>query len=127
MASEARTRGGHFGDDGAEYARRRAVEAGVRAERLRATMEAARGGREPLHGTTPEDLDLAAERADHALIRLRLALEASAHAHDRAADAFEEQSQRYGDPEGTRATRAADHRREAQLDRDRAAKLDRGR
>jgi hypothetical protein len=108
----------------ADHARRRADEAGVRARQLRDIVVAARDGKEPLHGSSPEELDAAVERAEHAAHRLRHALVASADAHDRAAEAYEEHIRRHGDPDGHRALRALFHRGEAAKDRDRAAEVD---
>jgi hypothetical protein len=105
----------------AEHARRRADEAGERARRLRARRLAVGDGDRSLRGTSREELDAAVERAEQATERLRDALEASADAHDRAAAAYDEQIRRYGDTDGTRGVRAADHRRDAAADRDRAA------
>jgi len=55
-----------------------------------------RTGKEPPHGSGPEELAATAARAEQAAERLRHALEASADAHDRAADAYEEQVHRFG-------------------------------
>jgi hypothetical protein len=108
----------------AEHARRRADEAAARAEELRERIIAMRAGKEPPHGSSPEELDAGGGRAEQAVERLRHALEASADAHDRAADAYDEQLHRFGDPDGTLATRAADHRRAGARDRERAGQTD---
>ena len=55
-----------------------------------------RTGKEPPHGSGPEELAATAARAEQAAERLRHALEVSADAHDRAADAYEEQVHRFG-------------------------------
>jgi hypothetical protein len=104
--------------ESADHARRRA---GERARQLRAHVLAVRDGYERLRGTGREELKAAMERAEQATRRLRRALESSADAHERAAAAYDEQIRRYGDTDGTRAVRAADHRRDATADRDRAA------
>jgi hypothetical protein len=106
--------------DTAAAARRRAEEARDRAEELGAHLAAVQRGAEPLHGSSADELAGAAERAERAHERLRLALLASAHAHDRAANALEDEIRLYGDTDGLRALRAAGHRRDAEADRLRA-------
>jgi hypothetical protein len=112
--------GNHAADD----ARRRADEAGARAQQLRDRLDAAQAGGEDMHGSTPGDVDRATERASRATERLRQALESSAAAHDRAALAHETAASRGGDPDGVHVRQAADHRRDAAADRERLADLD---
>jgi hypothetical protein len=104
----------------AAAARRRAAEARQRAKELGAHLAAVHQGAEIIHGSSAANLAAAAERAERAHERLRLALLASAHAHDRAAMALEDEIKMYGDTDGLRARRAADHRLEAEADRLRA-------
>jgi hypothetical protein len=108
---------------GGVHARRRAEEAGARARQLRDHVDAVRAGTESLHGSTVQQLALAVERARHASERLALSLEASADAHDRAADTYHALIRRHGDPDGSRAGRAAVHREDAGRDRLLAAEV----
>ena len=110
--------------NGGDEARRRADEAGERARQLRARVIAARDGDEHVFGTTRSELEAAVARAELATQRLIAALNASADAHERAAAAYDEQARRYGDDDGARSERAAVHRRDAAVDRERAAEID---
>jgi hypothetical protein len=101
----------------AEAAGRRAAEARDRAEQLAAHLDAVRRGTERLRGSSEAELAHAAQRADRAHERLRMALIASADAHDRAGNALEEEARRHGDADGTRTARAAAHRQGAVVDR----------
>jgi hypothetical protein len=104
----------------ADAARRRAVQARDRARQLQAHLAAVHQGAEELHGSSDADLVGAAQHAERASQRLRMALIASAEAHERAAGALEEEARRHGDPDGTRTARAANHREGAEKDRLRA-------
>jgi hypothetical protein len=108
----------------ADDARQRADEAGARAAQLRTHLDAAQAGTEYLRGSSADDLSAARSRAAEAAGRLRRSLESSADAHDRAADGHEAMVRLSGDPNGTHAGHAADHRRSAAVDRERAAQMD---
>jgi len=101
-------------ETGGQRARRRAVEAAARARQLRDQLEALLASVETPQGRSREQQKAAVERASE---RLRLALIASADAHDRAAAAYESHIEQHGDPDGTRAERAVTHRRAALADR----------
>jgi hypothetical protein len=108
---------------GTDEARRRAELAGARARKIRSHLEAVEAGREKLHGASVEEVADAQLRAVEARERLRLALESSAAAHDRAAAGHEALAGRSAEPDGPPASQAADHRRYAQHDRNLAADL----
>jgi hypothetical protein len=106
----------------ADDARHRADQAGARARELRERLDAAQAGGH-MRGSSTEDVEAAERRATQATSRLRRALASSAAAHDRAADGHETAARLSGDPQGTHATQAADHRRAAAADRERADAL----
>jgi hypothetical protein len=115
----------HMSGGGTDGARQRAEDAAARAKQLREHLEAVAAGLERLHGASVEDVADAQRRAIEARERLRRALESSAAAHDRAAESHEAVAAGY-DGGSPQSTLAADHRRYAQVDRERAAELDEG-